>query len=199
MNTKPTFLMLLLFLAVILGACDEIDGETAVVPTPTSGITAPPGVVMARNAALEFVRTSANMCVPPAGVTWQVSTDPDKTPVGFGVYRFTAESCSITVSYALENVDTLYNVAVSNPVVGFCWEAMVDDQGTVVRTGASAQLEPEGNPAAIYCTQQGYDYTILTIEDGSKCSACVFPDGSACKAWDFFHGDCQPGDNPAEE
>lgn len=193
-------LWIILFQAVLMGVvilagCGSKGVETAVVPSPTPGISIPAGVVMARNAVLEFLRTSANMCVPPAGVTWQASTDPDKTPEGFGVYRFTAEGCSITVAYALSPEGALYSVSVSNPVTGFCWEALVDGKGSVVRTGSAAHTEPEGNPAAIYCAQQGNEYKIITTEEGAKCGACFFPDGSACKGWDYFFGECQQGEN----
>ncbi|WP_081472226.1 DUF333 domain-containing protein [Methanothrix harundinacea] len=38
------------------------------------------------------------------------------------------------------------------------------------------------NPAATYCTNQGYRYS-----DGR----CVFPDGSSCDAWDLLSGRLQ--------
>ncbi len=199
MKHRISLLLLLYVFALFLVACGETAEETAVTPTSTPATEAPTAVIVARNAVLDFLRTSANICVPPEGVNWQTSTAPEKTPAGFGVYRFFAEECTITVSYTMEDPDPLYNVALSNAVTGFCWQAMVNSSGEVVKTGTAAQIEPEGNPAAIYCAQQGYSYEIRTLADGTECGSCVFPDGSACKGWDFFHGTCQPGDNPAEE
>lgn len=50
------------------------------------------------------------------------------------------------------------------------------------------------NPAAVYCSNQGYEYS-----DGS----CVFPDGSSCDAWKFYRGECKyepkPKPKPAPE
>lgn len=37
------------------------------------------------------------------------------------------------------------------------------------------------DPAAVYCSDLGYDY-----EGGN----CIFPDGSSCLAWDFYWGKC---------
>ncbi|MHC4647910.1 MAG: DUF333 domain-containing protein, partial [Planctomycetota bacterium] len=38
------------------------------------------------------------------------------------------------------------------------------------------------NPAAVYCTESGYQY-----DNGD----CVFPDGSRCSAWQFYCK-CEP-------
>jgi putative hemolysin len=43
------------------------------------------------------------------------------------------------------------------------------------------------NPAAVYCSNQGYDY-----QDGR----CVFPDGSSCDAWAFMRGECSYDPKP---
>jgi putative hemolysin len=43
------------------------------------------------------------------------------------------------------------------------------------------------NPAADYCSNQGYDYS------GGR---CVFPDGSACDAWEFYRGECSYNPEP---
>lgn len=48
------------------------------------------------------------------------------------------------------------------------------------------------NPAAVYCTQQGYQTEIRTASDGSQAGTCIFPDGSECDEWAFFRGECAP-------
>jgi putative hemolysin len=40
-----------------------------------------------------------------------------------------------------------------------------------------------GNPAAIYCTAQGY---MSRLEGGS----CVFPDSTSCEQFAFYRGQC---------
>jgi len=43
------------------------------------------------------------------------------------------------------------------------------------------------NPAADYCSNQGYEYS------GGN---CVFPDGSSCDAWEFYRGECSYNPKP---
>lgn len=46
------------------------------------------------------------------------------------------------------------------------------------------------NPAAVFCTEQGYQTEIRTAEDGSQAGYCIFPDGSECDEWAFYRGEC---------
>jgi putative hemolysin len=58
------------------------------------------------------------------------------------------------------------------------------------------------NPASVYCEEQGNKLEIITAEDGSQSSVCIFPDGSKCDEWAYFRGECKPGDSqntPAPE
>ena len=185
----------LCWLLLLAASCSPAATTAAIPsPTPTAEATTPAAVLTARDAALAFLRTSANECVPRAGVRWRAAPGGAETPVGFGVYRFTAEDCTITVSYTLDtNAGTLYHVALGDSVTGFCWQAVVDANGRVLRTGVAAANEPgEGNPAALYCTQQGYQYEVRAQQDGRLCGICVFPDGNACNSWAFFNGECGP-------
>ena len=185
-------LSLSLFLLLTTG-CEQV-AEEPVVEAATE-VEVPVPVAAAHESVLAFLRTSANHCVPPEGAQWKVSDRTAATPAGFGAYRFTADNCTITVSYPAAGT-TAYHVALNNAVTGFCWQAVVDEQGQILRTGVAADIEDAaGNPAATYCYQQGHTYEIRTLENGEKCGACVFSDGSACKAWDYFHGDCVPGEN----
>jgi putative hemolysin len=62
--------------------------------------------------------------------------------------------------------------------------------------------EPESglpNPAAVYCDEQGGTVDIRTDAEGNQYGICVFADGSECDEWDFYRGDCVPGDVPAGE
>lgn len=44
------------------------------------------------------------------------------------------------------------------------------------------------NPAAGYCTELGYQYTVTVGADGSMTGACVLPGGQSVDAWQFLQG-----------
>jgi len=46
------------------------------------------------------------------------------------------------------------------------------------------------NPAAVYCTELGYDYKIITEEDGGQHGICVFNKRNQCGGWEFLQGKC---------
>ncbi len=199
-KTFATLIVAVLALIVVfLTGCaqeSEAAGTTAVSPAAETEIDVPAPVTAAREAALAFLREGANECVPSVVAKWQATTDPVNTPAGFSVYRFTSDECTITVSYALEpTAAPLYHVALGDVGTGFCWQAVVNANGKIQKTGNAAAVEDgPGNPAALYCQAQGYEYEIRTNDDGTQCGECVFPDGSSCKSWSLFHGECQPGD-----
>ncbi|MFH1220394.1 MAG: C1 family peptidase [Candidatus Eisenbacteria bacterium] len=58
-------------------------------------------------------------------------------------------------------------------------------------TGAPSHVGAVGtaNPAAVYCTELGYKYKIVSEPNGQR-GVCVFPDGSECDEWEFFEGTC---------
>lgn len=174
-------------------------GSVAAVEATAEAEVAPEAVLAARDSVLKFLRRGANECVPPEGAGWRASTGVERTPEGFGLYRFDTGDCVMRVIYPLPATDdTIYHVLLSDSATGFCWQATVDANGRILKTGAEAASEPgPGNPALVYCEQQGYQYELRDVESGTRCGACVFPDGSACKAWDYLLGLCEPGDDTA--
>ena len=54
---------------------------------------------------------------------------------------------------------------------------------------ASSPALRMANPAAVYCTDLGYQYTVSHAASGER-GLCVFPDGGECPAWDFLSGAC---------
>lgn len=46
------------------------------------------------------------------------------------------------------------------------------------------------NPAAVYCEGLGYQYKIITSDDGGQRGICKLSYGIECDAWDFFTGKC---------
>ncbi|MFP4346571.1 MAG: C1 family peptidase [Anaerolineales bacterium] len=68
--------------------------------------------------------------------------------------------------------------------------ALSPDDGTPAgETIAEAGGHPTiGNPAAVYCTEMGYEYSL--VEDGGQRGVCTLPDGEVCDAWAFLQGKC---------
>lgn len=193
--------LIVLWLGVMVG-CGGGEVESAATAVTTETVTAPAEVVVVRDAVLDFLRQGANECVPPAGAVWQTSTGGAQTPAGYALYRFTTgDSCTVTISYPLENMaEPLYHVALGHGATGFCWQALVDGRGRVVKTGVAANTDPDiGNPAAIYCQAQGFTFEVVTQPTGLQCGYCVFADGSRCNGWAYLHNECQPGDHPADD
>ncbi len=188
----------LCFLAVLMTACD--GANTAVVAEPTAADVAPPAnMVAAREGVLDFLRTSANQCVPPEGAGWRAEAGGPNTPVGYDVYRFYSDECVMTISHPQSSqAEDLYHVAIGDTLTAFCWQALVGPDGTVVATGMEAQSIPGlGNPAAQFCEEQGNTFDVIERDSGGQCGVCIFPDGSMCNVWGFFHGICGPGDFPS--
>jgi putative hemolysin len=50
------------------------------------------------------------------------------------------------------------------------------------------------NPAAKYCTDQGFESEIRTADDGSQYGVCKFTDGTECDEWAYQRGECKQGD-----
>ena len=47
------------------------------------------------------------------------------------------------------------------------------------------------NPAAVYCTELGYDSETIRTPDGGEQGVCRFPDdGTSCDEWEFLEGKC---------
>jgi len=46
------------------------------------------------------------------------------------------------------------------------------------------------NPAAVYCTELGYEYEHVEASDDSQRGLCRFPNDTSCNAWDFLTGYC---------
>ena len=50
-----------------------------------------------------------------------------------------------------------------------------------------AALTGMKNPAATYCVDLGYEYSIVHTDEGDL-SVCIFPDGTETEIWTFFSG-----------
>jgi putative hemolysin len=72
--------------------------------------------------------------------------------------------------------------------------------GLILLASCGARPEPLGptpvpqlgNPASIYCEQQGNGLQIVTAADGSQSGLCIFPNSSSCDEWAYFRGECGP-------
>lgn len=181
----------LIGLAALATACSTVAESVVPVVEATPSADVPAAVTTAREAVLKFLRSDANCTVPPDGVRW--STEVGRAPEGFAVYLSRAEKCLVTVSYPLSAATPSYHVGLTNQDIGFCWQATVNAQGTVVSTGSAAELMPElADAAATFCEEAGYAHTVEEQPDGTHCGVCTFPDGSHCKAWLHYQGACGP-------
>jgi putative hemolysin len=50
------------------------------------------------------------------------------------------------------------------------------------------------NPASVFCEEQGGTVDMRKDASGGMFGVCVFDDGSECEEWEFFRGECKPGD-----
>jgi len=182
---------LVIFLGLVAGLCGCVQAAVEPAEIAPTSIAAPEGVLMAREAVLEFLREGANECVPPKQAGWTMQTEADP-PAGYDVYRFESGGCMMTITVATDPGDQVhYHVALGDGPTGFCWQAVVDATGQILLTGNAAQTDPTlGNPARAYCEARGYTFEVVTRKGGDLCGMCVFDDGHVCNAWAYFHGAC---------
>ncbi len=203
MFTKSLFRKAVAILATICiltaaTACGAPGEPEAIGTTPAADAAEiPASVLAAREAVLEFLREGANECVPPRQASWTADAIADP-PAGYDVYRFHSGGCAMTITVPQAAADNkVYHVALGDGASGFCWQAVVDGQGQVLLTGDAAQTDPTiGNPAQLYCEEQGHTFEIFTSEAGQLCGKCTFEDGRSCNAWAYFHGACTPENAP---
>ena len=59
-----------------------------------------------------------------------------------------------------------------------------------MQASATSQKHKIANPAAVYCTDMGYKYQVISDGAGGETDICSMPDGVVCGAWDFLEGKC---------
>lgn len=50
------------------------------------------------------------------------------------------------------------------------------------------------NPASVFCEENGGQVKLRTDETGAVAGVCILPDGSKCDEWEYYRGDCRPGE-----
>lgn len=50
------------------------------------------------------------------------------------------------------------------------------------------------NPASVFCEENAGELKMLESEIGTT-GICIFDDGSQCEEWEFYRGECQPGES----
>lgn len=65
----------------------------------------------------------------------------------------------------------------------------------VLLTAACQPKADLPNPASVYCEENGGVLEIREDGSGGQVGYCLFEDGSECEEWDFFRGECQPGES----
>jgi putative hemolysin len=197
---KATRTLILALLFLLLGtavSCATTEGAVKPTADETVEVEVPEEVIVVREAALEHLRTIAQIMVPPRSTPWQSATNDDFVETGTSVYLFSAEDDKLSVSYPSPATDeTLFYVALRNATLDFCWQAFVDAEGNIQSTEYDAVEPGMTNPSALYCEEEGYTFEIRTREDGKQCGACVFSEAEddVCNAWDYFYGNCAPSE-----
>ncbi len=194
------FLLLALVLvwvgtAVSCSTTDEAEEPATVEETSETEI--PDEVMVVREAALEHIRTIAQIMVPPESTPWDMTHNDDFAETGTSVYLFSAEDDKLSVSYPTPaSEETLFYVALRNASLDFCWQAFIDAEGEIQSSGYDLVEPGLSNPSAQYCEEQGHTFEIRTREDGKQCGACIFSEveDDMCNAWDYFYGNCGPAE-----
>ena len=82
------------------------------------------------------------------------------------------------------------------PAFAVVSSSAVSDSSTTITTPTTpatpTTLEGKigtANPAAVYCTELGYNYKITKGPSGEY-GTCIFPDKSQCDEWAFLQGKC---------
>ncbi len=198
LNSVRFLLLGLIFL--LLGtavSCNTTDETKEPATEETSEVDVPDEVMLVREAALEHLRTIAQIMVPPESTPWDATTNNDFAETGTSVYLFSAEEDKLSVSFpSPASEETLFYVALRNASLDFCWQGLIDASGEIQSTGYDVVDPGLANPSALHCEEQGYTFEIRTREDGKQCGACVFSEAEddVCNAWDYFYGNCGPAD-----
>ena len=187
-------IFLLLGTAVSCATTEEVEQTT---DDTASEIEVPGEVTVVQEAALEHLRTIAQIMVPPESTPWDMTTNDDFAETGTSIYLFSAEDDKLSISYPTPaSEETLFYVALRNASLDFCWQAFINAKGEIQSSGYDLVEPGLSNPSAQYCEEQGYTFEIRTRDDGKQCGACVFSEAEddVCNAWDYFYGNCAPAE-----
>ena len=138
---------------------------------------------------------------PSTGYTWVVKPvdNPVLAQAGEPVFKADSEKLGASGKTTL----TLKSVAAGSQVLTLLYQRSFEKDTQPAKTftvnvtvSSSASTQPTfaiPNPAAKYCTDQGFKSEIRTAADGSQFGVCKFPDGKECNEWAYFRGECKPG------
>ncbi|MCA9943605.1 MAG: DUF333 domain-containing protein [Ardenticatenaceae bacterium] len=190
------FCMIFLLLGTAVSCATTEEAEQTTDDT-ASEIEVPGEVTVVQEAALEHLRTIAQIMVPPESTPWDMTTNDDFAETGTSIYLFSAEDDKLSISYPTPaSEETLFYVALRNASLDFCWQAFINAKGEIQSSGYDLVEPGLSNPSAQYCEEQGYTFEIRTRDDGKQCGACVFSEAEddVCNAWDYFYGNCAPAE-----
>jgi len=115
---------------LVVGACDN-RSTTSPEPSPSPDLEVR-DAAEALDTALVYLREHENQNAPSVSIEWQ---EVDITPsgiVGNVTKEFTSDEWTVTVSYpVVAPADTIYQVEVSNPEIGWHWAGTVRSDGSV--------------------------------------------------------------------
>lgn len=77
---------------------------------------------------------------------------------------------------------------------GFARTALADGLPATAPAAQDQGVIRLANPASVHCEHHGGRLTIREDDSGSV-GLCTLPNGVVCEEWDFFRGECGPGDH----
>lgn len=130
---------------------------------------APPGVVRARRAALDYLAGQHGIEVPAPGTDWTEYRATPENLLGRETYEYHFEGWSITVAYpvvAPENI--VYDVVVVDGAANLRWEGKVDPQGQVEEVSMTETEERQETPPADTTTAAAGPEEVAEVVAGSS-------------------------------
>ncbi|KPL21082.1 MAG: hypothetical protein AMJ93_10440 [Anaerolineae bacterium SM23_84] len=118
----------------------KVDADGVV--TEVAGVPADP-LLIARDAALTYLREEHGEVIPAADLTWTRRRTTAEGLLGSESYEYRSGHWVITISYPVVAPEmVVYNVVVSNQNTGLQWEGEIDANGEVTEVRAPISGQP---------------------------------------------------------
>ena len=148
-------IVLIILCSIILSACGAVPAFAGVLPVSQieseTEPSLPPvvGPEAAREAALDFVRTSFGSSAPSPDLIWVGGEAPAGELVGSSSFLYVSDDWTMRVSFSLvAPQETIYSVMMQAESTGFFWEGLVDAYGQAITTSVDFE-KPSAAPEVV--------------------------------------------------
>ncbi|HJX61658.1 MAG TPA: DUF333 domain-containing protein, partial [Dehalococcoidia bacterium] len=128
---------------------------------------------------------------PPAG-KWSIAVWDGESGAAAGDALATCGADAVAAAYSLDAQTGAWSRWFAGEPDVSNLPPLSDMQGVLALGSAQVQASPIAglpNPAAVYCVELGYEWSIVETPEG-QAGVCVFPDDTQCDEWSFFEGEC---------